>query len=63
MRRKDREVVDFGEIIEIMKNCDVCRLALNDAGLGTWLPPAARSTAEYNNGRSRRSVGIPARMR
>jgi len=28
MRRKDREVTDLSEIIEIMKNCDVCRLAL-----------------------------------
>ncbi|WP_363251884.1 hypothetical protein [Ruminococcus sp.] len=32
MRRKDREVTDLSEIIEIMKNCDVCRLALNDDG-------------------------------
>ena len=25
MRRKDREVTDLSEIIEIMKNCDVFR--------------------------------------
>ena len=30
MRRSDREVKDVKEIIEIMKRCDVCRLALND---------------------------------
>ncbi|MDR2903758.1 MAG: pyridoxamine 5'-phosphate oxidase family protein [Clostridiales bacterium] len=30
MRRKDREVTDFNEIIEIIKKCDVCRLALHD---------------------------------
>ncbi len=30
MRRTDREVKNFDEMIEIMKKCDVCRLALND---------------------------------
>jgi nitroimidazol reductase NimA-like FMN-containing flavoprotein (pyridoxamine 5'-phosphate oxidase superfamily) len=30
MRRKDREITDFNEIIEIIKKCDVCRLALHD---------------------------------
>ena len=30
MRRKDREITDFNEIIEIIKKCDVCRIALND---------------------------------
>lgn len=30
MRRKDREISDFNEIIEIIKQCDVCRIALND---------------------------------
>ena len=30
MRRSDREVKDLKEILEIMKRCDVCRLALND---------------------------------
>ena len=38
MRRKDREVTDLSEIIEIMKNCDVCRLALNDDGFPYILP-------------------------
>ena len=38
MRRKDREVTDFSEIIKIMKNCDVCRLALNDDGFPYILP-------------------------
>ena len=31
MRRKDREITDFNEMIDVMKRCDVCRLALNDA--------------------------------
>lgn len=30
MRRKDREITDFDQIIEIIKCCDVCRIALND---------------------------------
>ena len=30
MRRKDREITDFQEIIEVIKGCDVCRIALND---------------------------------
>ena len=38
MRIKDREVTDLSEIIEIMKNCDVCRLALNDDGFPYILP-------------------------
>ena len=38
MRRKDREVTNLSEIIEIMKNCDVCRLALNDDGFPYILP-------------------------
>lgn len=30
MRKKEREVTDLDEIIEIMQGCDVCRLGLND---------------------------------
>ncbi|WP_302625911.1 pyridoxamine 5'-phosphate oxidase family protein [uncultured Eubacterium sp.] len=30
MRRKDREITDFNEIVNIIKKCDVCRIALND---------------------------------
>ena len=30
MRRKDREITDFHELIEIMKKCDVFRIALKD---------------------------------
>ena len=30
MRRKDREITDLNEIIDVMRKCDVCRLALND---------------------------------
>ena len=30
MRRTDREVTEFSEIIAIIEKCDVCRLALNN---------------------------------
>lgn len=38
MRRKDREIVDINEIIEIMRKCDVCRLALFDEEYPYILP-------------------------
>mgnify|MGYP003178717999 CR=1 FL=1 len=30
MRRKDREITDYHEILKIMESCDVCRLSLWD---------------------------------
>ena len=36
MRRNDREITDMNEIIEVMKKCDICRLALNDKGYCTF---------------------------
>ncbi len=30
MRRSDRQVKDFGAILDILGSCDVCRLAFND---------------------------------
>lgn len=38
MRRSDREIRDFSEIVEVMKKCDVCRIALNDEGYPYILP-------------------------
>lgn len=38
MRRKDREVTDWDEIIAIMQQCEVCRIALNDGGFPYILP-------------------------
>ncbi len=29
MRRSDREITDFQEMVAVMEKCDVCRLALN----------------------------------
>lgn len=31
MRRSDREITDFDEIVSVIERCDVCRLALNDS--------------------------------
>lgn len=38
MRRSDREIRDIHEIIRIMEQCDVCRLALNDEEYPYILP-------------------------
>ncbi len=38
MRRKDREITDFDEIIGIIRKCDVCRIALYDEGYPYIVP-------------------------
>ncbi len=38
MRRSDREIKDFNEIVEVMEKCDVCRIALNDDGYPYIVP-------------------------
>lgn len=38
MRRSDREVTDRTEILDIIRRCDVCRLALNDGDYPYILP-------------------------
>lgn len=38
MRRSDREVNEFQDMIQIMKKCDVCRVALNDEEYPYILP-------------------------
>ncbi|MCI7145198.1 MAG: pyridoxamine 5'-phosphate oxidase family protein [Clostridiales bacterium] len=38
MRQQNREIKDFNEIVEVMKKCDVCRLALNDEGYPYIIP-------------------------
>ena len=38
MRRSDREVKEFEDILAIMEKCDVCRLALNNNGYPYILP-------------------------
>ena len=38
MRRADREITDFNELIAVMRGCDVCRLALHDEPYPYILP-------------------------
>ena len=38
MRRSDREIKDFNEIVEVMEKCDVCRIALNNDGYPYIVP-------------------------
>lgn len=38
MRRSDREVKNYDEITDIIKKCDVCRLALNDGDYPYIIP-------------------------
>lgn len=38
MRRNEREITAADEMIEVMKKCDVCRLALNDEGYPYIIP-------------------------
>ena len=38
MRRSDREIKDIKDIIQVIKKCDVCRVALNDEGYPYILP-------------------------
>lgn len=38
MRRTDREVTEFSEIVAIMEKCDVCRIALHDTDYPYILP-------------------------
>lgn len=38
MRRSDREVTRFEDIVAIMRKCDVCRVALNDDGYPYIVP-------------------------
>ena len=38
MRRSDREITDFSDMIAIMEKCDVCRIALNSDGYPYILP-------------------------
>ena len=38
MRRSDREVKEFADVVAIMRKCDVCRVALNGDGYPYILP-------------------------
>ena len=38
MRKQEREVKDIAEILDIMRRCDVCRIALNNDGFPYIVP-------------------------
>ena len=38
MRRSDREITDFSQLVQVMEQCDVCRLALHDTPYPYILP-------------------------
>lgn len=38
MRRSDREIKDFNEIVKVIRKCEICRLALNDEKYPYILP-------------------------
>ena len=38
MRRKDREITDYGKMLEIAKACDCCRIGLLDEN-GAYIVP------------------------
>lgn len=49
MRRKDREVTDFDEIIKIVKDCEIVRLGLSDGDYPYIVPVNfACETKEHN---------------
>lgn len=38
MRRKDREITEFDAMIDVIRKCDVCRIALNDGDFPYIVP-------------------------
>lgn len=38
MRRSDREITDFDELVAVMRRCDVCRLAFQDGDIPYIVP-------------------------
>ncbi|MDO5516968.1 MAG: pyridoxamine 5'-phosphate oxidase family protein [Clostridium sp.] len=47
MRRKDREITDYNKMIEIMQNCDCCRLGFQDEE-GVYILPLNFGIKEDN---------------
>lgn len=48
MRRKDREITDFDEIVSIMRKCDSCIIALNDGDFPYVVPMSFGLSVENN---------------
>ena len=38
MRRSDREIKEFDEMIQIIKKCEICRIAMNDGEFPYLIP-------------------------
>lgn len=49
MRRSDREIKEFDEIVKVMERCDVCRLALNTSDFPYILPLSFGMEAKEGN--------------
>lgn len=47
MRRKDREVLDYNRMLEIMEQCDCCRIGFVDT-VGTYIVPINFGYQEEN---------------
>lgn len=39
MRKSNREITDFNEIVQVLKGCNVCRVALNDTDGTPYIVP------------------------
>lgn len=39
MRRNDREINDFKDMINIMSECDCCRIGFTESDGGTYIVP------------------------
>ena len=50
IRRKDRAVTDYQKMLEIMRQCDVCRLGLRD-GDGVYILPLNFGFRDFNGER------------
>lgn len=49
MRRSDREITDYDDILEVVKRCDVCRIAMFDEEYPYIVPMNFGYTIEEDN--------------
>ena len=49
MRRKDREITEWSELVDVIQRCDVCRLVLNDGDYPYIVPLNFGFDAEDGN--------------
>ena len=48
MRRSDREIKDFDEIVKVLERCDAVRLAFNDGDI-PYIVPLSFGIPDQNN--------------